>query len=714
MKPLSPTALAGTATLATLALLALLALVAQPVSATTQPKDTPVVVLTEVDFDSRVQKGTWLVDFYAPWCPHCKKLAPKFLKAAKELADWRETYDYHLAKVDCVAEEGLCNKLKVDGYPTLLVFQNSVRKEEYDGDRTYRDLMTYSRNLVIKYPLASNNGAAPPPPPPSAHAAAAAAPAAAADPAADPVAVAKPAKNAGAKSDADTPAAKKKIINDDAAPAAGATDMKKLEKEFEQMMQQREAKGLGKYGRVVDLTTENFEEMTSSSGPWLLEFYAPWCGHCKQLEPTYLELGIKLKDRMNVGRINADDETALRSRFEIRGYPTLMLYRSGSTTEYRGGKRGLAELEAFAMSGAAPAEVRHVSYAEFARVREEHDVAVVFAYGARIDKAAWRAYLDAADSWLLPSVTGIYASSDPQFAVGFKGAVLVYRRGYKDPQRFPENAGLDDDKVTADKKKEKDDADVDEDNMEETAAAAALDPQALTTKNIRAFVQSNRYPLLPELTDENAQDIMDGVSSGAAAAGGGADDDDNADARSRRRRVVVLGIIDPQSDDADSNKQALTQVAEAILTKHENQMHGITIQTVWLNGRSWGDYAKRIYGIRRSDLPRVVLSVPALEEYYALDAQGKPFELSPAAIEAALEDVVKQVAGVDGYRGKLVGVSTRGRVVSWIKGARRAASAVSPVVIVAAVVTTAVGLWFVCCRGGSGTQYQSLDQSKFD
>jgi protein disulfide-isomerase A6 len=63
-----------------LLLIGLFVLVAQSLYST----NTPVIQLTSKDF-SQVQKGIWLVEFYAPWCGHCKSLAPEYEKAAKGL-----------------------------------------------------------------------------------------------------------------------------------------------------------------------------------------------------------------------------------------------------------------------------------------------------------------------------------------------------------------------------------------------------------------------------------------------------------------------------------------------------------------------------------------------------------------------------------------------------------------------------------------------------
>jgi len=93
---------------------------------------------------------------------------------------------------------------------------------------------------------------------------------------------------------------------------------------------------------VIPLTDENFESHLNdpSNGLWLLKFYAPWCGHCKQLEPKLDQAAPYLSGKMAIGKIDCTASTnkSLCKRFEIRGYPTLKFYRDGDFYDYPGGR----------------------------------------------------------------------------------------------------------------------------------------------------------------------------------------------------------------------------------------------------------------------------------------------------------------------------------------------------------------------------------------
>jgi len=79
---------------------------------------------------------------------------------------------------------------------------------------------------------------------------------------------------------------------------------------------------------VIILKESNFYEETSQ-GSWLVEFYAPWCGHCKTLAPIYEKVGTSLKGKVNVAKVDCTTEKALESDFSIRSYPTIYLIQGG-------------------------------------------------------------------------------------------------------------------------------------------------------------------------------------------------------------------------------------------------------------------------------------------------------------------------------------------------------------------------------------------------
>ena len=95
---------------------------------------------------------------------------------------------------------------------------------------------------------------------------------------------------------------------------------------------------------VLDLDPTTFDQVVDGSRHVLAEFYAPWCGHCKNLVPELATLGTTLQragvSDVVVAKINADKHRDLGGRFSVRGFPTLKWFPKGSTTpeDYTGGR----------------------------------------------------------------------------------------------------------------------------------------------------------------------------------------------------------------------------------------------------------------------------------------------------------------------------------------------------------------------------------------
>eukprot|EP01147_Barroeca_monosierra_P009989 gene9989-2164_t len=101
-----------------------------------------VITLTESNFESTLKnRPIVLVEFYAPWCGHCKRLEPEYEKAANELA--KTDLDVALAKVDATEEKELATKFDVNGYPTIKLFRYGKVAEPFDGERTAAGLVKY-------------------------------------------------------------------------------------------------------------------------------------------------------------------------------------------------------------------------------------------------------------------------------------------------------------------------------------------------------------------------------------------------------------------------------------------------------------------------------------------------------------------------------------------------------------------------------------------
>ena len=86
--------------------------------------------------------------------------------------------------------------------------------------------------------------------------------------------------------------------------------------------------------KVEVVNKDNFKEMVlESTGPVLLDFYANWCGHCQKLLPLLDEVAADMDGKLNVMKVNVDENREFAQKFEIKGLPTMLLFKAGSEVD---------------------------------------------------------------------------------------------------------------------------------------------------------------------------------------------------------------------------------------------------------------------------------------------------------------------------------------------------------------------------------------------
>lgn len=96
---------------------------------------------------------------------------------------------------------------------------------------------------------------------------------------------------------------------------------------------------------VHEFTEDNFDnEVLQSDTPVLVDFWAPWCGPCRQIAPMIDELAAE-NPAVKIGKVNIDDNPKVASKFSIQGIPTLLLIKGGEVTETFVGVRPKAALQ---------------------------------------------------------------------------------------------------------------------------------------------------------------------------------------------------------------------------------------------------------------------------------------------------------------------------------------------------------------------------------
>lgn len=225
---------------------------------------------------------------------------------------------------------------------------------------------------------------------------------------------------------------------------------------------------------VLVLTSANFDEAVKSNKYLLVEFYAPWCGHCKALAPEYAKAAGVLKadqPEIRLGKVDATVHSDLSEKFKVRGYPTLKFFVDQQPIDYSGGRTS-EEIVLWLKKKSGPAAVTLASAEDVNKLKGDNEVVVI----------------------------GLFKSADSAEAQAFQNVAKTI-----DSVAF----GISTEQAVFDELKAKPDTLVLLKKFDEGRNDFGADAK-INEAEIRTFIQSNQLPLVSEFNQETAQKIFGG------------------------------------------------------------------------------------------------------------------------------------------------------------------------------------------------------------
>ncbi|KAF8460436.1 thioredoxin-like protein [Kalaharituber pfeilii] len=562
--------------------------------------------LTASTFYDKIGKGYWFIKHYSPRCPHCRAMAPHwqalhdiYMSSTPKLsntspnadpasqassASFTELYNFRIAALNCDAYGDICSELGIDAYPTLNLFKDGKILEAYPSG-TRRDVQSLSdwveERLAKLKPVSGKKETA-------------------VDKEKE-----KEKEREKEKTDPKNEEPKAKPTTTTSPPTPTETP--------------------NPDGTSYQFTRESFMKLVDGTkDPWMVKFYAPWCGHCQAMAPAWVGLARQMQGKLRIGEVNCEEEKRLCKDVRLRGYPTILFFQGGEKVEYDG-LRGLGDLVSWANKAAESSKIKELDINMLDDILEKEEVFFVYVY----NEATTSEDFEALDRLSLPLIghAPIYKTSSKSIAERFKVGdfpISTY------PRIFVVRDGV-------------------------PSYYTAFSPKELRDhQKILSWMKSVWLPMVPELTGSNSHEIMNG-------------------------KLVVLGILSPErkaefarakkelkeaamqwmelrSHAERAERQTLRDQKELKIEEAEDrgddralqQAKNIVVKTkpkrevgfAWVDGVFWNRWVRTVYGVDvMQDGERVVINYEDSKVVWETNLKGEKIPFTRSEIVETLQAV---------------------------------------------------------------------------
>ncbi|XP_037538473.1 protein disulfide-isomerase A3 [Nematolebias whitei] len=233
--------------------------------------------------------------------------------------------------------------------------------------------------------------------------------------------------------------------------------------------------GFSRASDVLEFTDDDFETRIGSHDFILVEFFAPWCGHCKRLAPEYEAAATRLKGIVALAKVDCTANSNTCSKYGVSGYPTLKIFRDGEESGPYDGPRSADGIVSFLKKQAGPASVELKTDADFEKFVADKDASVIGFFAD--DKSTAQAEFQKAASALRDNYRFAHTNSEDLLKshnIDEEG-VILFR-----PQRL---------------------------NNKFEDGSVKFGEDKFTNNKIKSFIQDNIFGICPHMTDDNKDQL---------------------------------------------------------------------------------------------------------------------------------------------------------------------------------------------------------------